>query len=73
MVTPKTKWSLRNAMLWGVAASVLTTGLDFWHGTDPWLHAQGAEFVSYWAARSLFAPLLFVLIAIIRNLTVRSE
>lgn len=68
--TAKRPWSLVNAAVWGLLVMFIVSAV---HSPQPWPTVTGfnAEVASYWIGYFVVGPILFVVIAAIRNLGVR--
>jgi hypothetical protein len=76
------RWSLLRAALYGILLMLLVFGvhlLGIWAGTkepDPWLNAIDVplpSFVAHWIGYFALGPILFVVIAVIRNAFARKS
>jgi hypothetical protein len=66
----KRPWSLMRAAMWGLLVMLVVSAV---HSPYPWPTVTGCnpELASYWIGYFAVGPMLFVVLAIIRNLTVR--
>ena len=71
---PKKKWSLWRAALYGLIVSVIVLVINIISaGGALWPHVRsGNEMIGYAAGRLFFLPLVFVLVAVIRNSFVKT-
>jgi hypothetical protein len=76
------RWSLARAALYGLILMGVVFGVELlgiWTGSkdpDPWFDVAAsspAEFAVYWIGFFLTGPIVFVVIALIRNLFVRDS
>jgi H+/Cl- antiporter ClcA len=72
----KRKWNLWRAALYGfifgVVAFIINALADSGKDLSLWLQARPGEIIVYFGGRLLAAPLLFVLVAVIRNLVFKN-